>query len=416
MTEVPGPKARARVAFDESVTSPSLPRAYPIVPVRGSGVAVEDADGNVFLDFASGIAVTSTGHAHPEVVEAIQRQAAELIHFSASDFYLPIYSDTCAELARIAPISGPQARLPGQQRRRGRRGVDQAGAPRHRPAVPRRLPGRLPRPHLRRRLADRVQVQVPRRLRSAAAGRLPRAVRHGRGPALVRRGPVRRARARRTRSPRSIVEPIQGEGGYVVPEDGFLQGLRELCSRARDRPHRRRDPVGRRTDRDRCGQSSTWGVEPDILLTAKGIASGMPLSANGRARRADGSRGVPGRTARRTAATRSRCAAALATIRLLEDGLIANAAVARRAGDARTARARRRPRRLRDRRARARPDDRRRIRHGGARRSRSSGPASSAACWSWSAAGQRSDWRPRWSSTSTRSRRRCASSARRSPR
>src|SRR4051812_9797499 len=90
VTEIPGPKARERVTFDENVTSPSLPRAYPIVPIRGSGVTVEDADGNVFLDFAAGIAVTSTGHSHPKVVEAIQRQAAELIHFSASDFYLPI--------------------------------------------------------------------------------------------------------------------------------------------------------------------------------------------------------------------------------------------------------------------------------------------------------------------------------------
>ncbi len=170
------PKARARVAFDESMTSPSLPRAYPIVPVRGSGVAVEDADGNVFLDFASGIAVTSTGHAHPEVVEAIQHQAAELIHFSASDFYLPIYSDTVRRAGTHRADQRSQARLPGQQRRRGRRGVDQAGAPRHRPAVPGRVPGRLPRPHLRRRLADRFQVQVPRRLRSAASGRLPRAV------------------------------------------------------------------------------------------------------------------------------------------------------------------------------------------------------------------------------------------------
>jgi len=106
VTELPGPKARAHVAFDETWTSPSLPRAYPIVPVRGDGLTVEDIDGNLFLDFAAGIAVTSTGHSHPAVVAAIRQQAGELIHFSASDFYLPIYPQVCRELARIAPISG----------------------------------------------------------------------------------------------------------------------------------------------------------------------------------------------------------------------------------------------------------------------------------------------------------------------
>ena len=99
VTELPGPKARAHVAFDETWTSPSLPRAYPIVPVRGDGLTVEDIDGNLFLDFAAGIAVNSTGHSHPQVVAAIKEQAAELIHFSASDFYLPIYPEVCRELA-----------------------------------------------------------------------------------------------------------------------------------------------------------------------------------------------------------------------------------------------------------------------------------------------------------------------------
>jgi 4-aminobutyrate aminotransferase len=106
ITDIPGPKARAHVSFDEAWTSPSLPRAYPIVPVRGEGLTVEDIDGNLFLDFAAGIAVTSTGHAHPAVVQAIARQAAELIHFSASDFYLPIYAHLCERLAGLAPFEG----------------------------------------------------------------------------------------------------------------------------------------------------------------------------------------------------------------------------------------------------------------------------------------------------------------------
>jgi 4-aminobutyrate aminotransferase len=110
VTELPGPRARAHIEFDHAWTSPSLPRAYPIVPVRGLGCAVEDIDGNVFLDFAAGIAVNSTGHSHPDVVAAIQRQAAELQHFSASDFYLPIYADVCERLDQIAPFDGRPAR------------------------------------------------------------------------------------------------------------------------------------------------------------------------------------------------------------------------------------------------------------------------------------------------------------------
>jgi len=92
-TDLPGPRAREVLALDNAVTSPSLPRAYPFVPKRGRGCSVEDVDGNVFLDFNAGIAVNSTGHGHPKVVEAVQRQAAEILHYSASDFYLPIYSE-----------------------------------------------------------------------------------------------------------------------------------------------------------------------------------------------------------------------------------------------------------------------------------------------------------------------------------
>ena len=106
-TALPGPRASEVLARDAAVTSPSLPRAYPLVPKRGRGCSVEDVDGNVFLDFNAGIAVTSTGHGHPRVVEAVQRQAAEILHYSASDFYLPIYSEMCNALRDVAPMSGP---------------------------------------------------------------------------------------------------------------------------------------------------------------------------------------------------------------------------------------------------------------------------------------------------------------------
>ena len=106
-TELPGPRAREVLAADAAMTSPSLPRAYPMVPRRGHGAALEDADGNLFLDFNAGIAVNSTGHSHPRVVAAVREQAEDLLHYSASDFYLPIYSQMCAALAEVAPMSGP---------------------------------------------------------------------------------------------------------------------------------------------------------------------------------------------------------------------------------------------------------------------------------------------------------------------
>ncbi len=130
VTELPGPKAREVLERDERTTSPSLPRAYPFVPARGAGSVVEDVDGNVFLDVNAGIAVTSTGHCHPTVVEAIQRQAAELIHYSASDFYLPIYSELdgpararsrrCRARDRSSPTRAPRPSRRGSSSRDGR--------------------------------------------------------------------------------------------------------------------------------------------------------------------------------------------------------------------------------------------------------------------------------------------------------
>jgi 4-aminobutyrate aminotransferase len=105
-TTLPGPKAQAVLKRDAAVTSPSLPRVYPFVPNRASGSVVEDADGNLFLDFNAGIAVNSTGHCHPRVVEAVRSQAEQLLHYSASDFYLPIYSQMCEALTAVLPISG----------------------------------------------------------------------------------------------------------------------------------------------------------------------------------------------------------------------------------------------------------------------------------------------------------------------
>jgi 4-aminobutyrate aminotransferase len=105
VTELPGPRARALIARDEAVASPSLTRAYPLVAASGSGMVVTDVDGNTFLDFAAGIAVCSTGHGHPEVVQAIKDQADRLIHIAATDFYEPRYLEFMERLAAIAPFS-----------------------------------------------------------------------------------------------------------------------------------------------------------------------------------------------------------------------------------------------------------------------------------------------------------------------
>ena len=112
VTEIPGPRARAIVAADSSVTSPSLPRAYPFAPHRGAGAVVEDVDGNCFIDLNAAIAVCSTGHAHPAVVAAVKEQADRLLHYSASDFYLPIYAQLCARREAFSRTPGPKPLRP----------------------------------------------------------------------------------------------------------------------------------------------------------------------------------------------------------------------------------------------------------------------------------------------------------------
>jgi 4-aminobutyrate aminotransferase len=324
VTELPGPKARAHVAFDETWTSPSLPRAYPIVPVRGDGLTIEDIDGNLFLDFAAGIAVTSTGHAHPQVVAAIKEQAAELIHFSASDFYLPIYPEVCRELARIAPISGRLRVFLGNS---GTEVVETAIK------LARFATGR---PYLvaflgafHGRTYGSLSLTASKAKYHAGFGPLLPGVFHapfGRVEDLrwfdevlfERLVPANEVAA-------IIVEPIQGEGGYVVPEDGFLQGLRRICDT---------HGILLIADEIQSGAGRTgkmwavehWGVEPDILLAAKGIASGMTLGALiARAELLE--TWGPGAHGSTYGGNPVACAATLATIELLEGGLVENAAL-----------------------------------------------------------------------------------------
>jgi 4-aminobutyrate aminotransferase len=325
VTEIPGPRARAHVEYDETWTSRSLPRAYPLVPVRGDGLVVEDIDGNLFLDFAAGIAVNSTGHSHPAVVGAIKEQAAELIHFSAADWYLPIYAEVCERLAGITPIRGGRARTY----------LGNSGAEAVEAAI------KLSRHATGRQNIVAFLGAFHGRTYGAVSLTASKAKYHaGFGPLLpgVHHAPFGTAAGLRwfdevlfeklvpaNEVAAVIVEPIQGEGGYVVPEDGFLPGLRELCNR---------HGILLIADEIQTGAGRTgrmwavehWGVEPDILLTAKGIASGMPLGAM--VARADllehWAAGAHGST---YGGNPVACAAALATIDLLESGLIENARV-----------------------------------------------------------------------------------------
>ncbi len=322
VTELPGPKARAHVAFDETWTSPSLPRAYPIVPVRGEGLTVEDIDGNLFLDFAAGIAVTSTGHSHPQVVAAIKEQAAELIHFSASDFYLPIYPEVCRQLARLAPMSSrARVYLGNSGTEVVEASIKLARFATKRPYVVAFLGG------FHGRTYGSMSLTASKAKYHAGFGPLLPGIFHapyGRVEDLRwfdevlfhKLAPANEVAA-------IIVEPIQGEGGYIVPEDGFLQGLRRICDE---------HGILLIADEIQSGAGRTgamwavehWGVEPDILLTAKGIASGMPLGALiARAELLE--TWGPGAHGSTYGGNPVACAAALATIELLENGLIANA-------------------------------------------------------------------------------------------
>jgi 4-aminobutyrate aminotransferase len=318
VTEVPGPEALARIERDRKVTSPSLPRAYPLVPKRGAGSVVEDVDGNLFLDVNAGIAVTSTGHSHPEVVEAIRKQAEDLLHYSASDFYLPIYSDVCEELDRIAPFSKP-----------ARSFLTNSGTEAVEGAI------KLARFATGRQYVIAMLESFHGRSYGSVSLTASKAkYRTGFGPLLpgvhhTHFGDfehLEQVLFKRLVSPSEVaavvVEPILGEGGYVLPPDGWFPYLRELCDR---------HGILLVADEVQSGMGRTgkmwaiehFGVEPDIVLAGKGIASGMPLGAMiAREDLMTWELGAHGST---YGGNPVACAAALASLRLIEGGLMDNA-------------------------------------------------------------------------------------------
>jgi 4-aminobutyrate aminotransferase len=335
-TALPGPRAKALIERDRSVVSPSYTRAYPLVIERGSGAFVEDVDGNVFLDCAAGIAVNSTGHSHPAVVRAIADQAQKFLHMSGTDFYYEPQVRLAEEMAAIAPISGGVRTFFGNSgteaveacvklarfttgrqniiaflggfhgRTMGSLALTASKAVQRRGFGP-LLPGVYHAPY-----ADCYRCPLGLRPETCAAECLD-FIEDQLFAHLVTPDEVAAI----------VVEPIQGEGGYVVAPDQFLQRLRVLT---------RTHGILLVADEVQSGMGRSGkmfaveytGVEPDAMAIAKGIASGMPLGVA--VSRAGLMAWPPGAHASTFGGNPVSCAAALATIKLLRDRLVANAA------------------------------------------------------------------------------------------
>ncbi len=336
VTALPGPKAKQIVERDHNVVSPSYTRDYPLVAKTGRGAMVEDVDGNLFLDFAAGIAVVATGHCHPQVVAAIQKQAAELIHMSCTDFYYEGMVELAEKLASIAPgksakrvyfgNSGTEAVEAAMKLARYHTKRDKFIAfhgcfhGRTFGALSLTASKAVQRKHFGSLLAGVFHAPYPNTYRGANGNRPE----HASADSLAY---IENELFKRLCDPSDVaaifVEPIQGEGGYLAAPAEFLQGLERLC---------RKHGILLVADEVQSGMGRTgkwWavdhaGVEPDILCTAKGIASGMPLCAV--IAKAEVMDWKPGAHASTFGGNPVSIAASLATIDLLERDYIANAA------------------------------------------------------------------------------------------
>ena len=336
VTPPPGPKAQAIVARDAEWTSSCYIKEYPLVIARGEGAMVEDVDGNRYLDFMAGIAVSSTGYAHPKVVKAVQDQAARFMHICGSDFYFEGMAEICERLAKLAP---------GSEKKRVF--LSNSGTEAVEGAI------KLARHATRRTGIIAFKGAFHGRTIGALSLTSSKARQHsGFGPLLgdvhhVPFGNCYRCEYKlsypscelacvsaiendllsRHLDPRDVaaifVEPIQGEGGYIVPPRGWLTAVRELCDK-----HgillvfdEIQSGIGRTGKMFYCEHE---GVVPDILLAAKGLASGMPLGAIiAKESITTWENGSHGSTFGGNPVC---CAAALATLDLIEGGLMQNAA------------------------------------------------------------------------------------------
>jgi len=324
VTEVPGPKALAQVAADQAVVSGSLPRAYPFAPVRGFGMGVEDQDGNVFLDFCAGIAVNSTGHCHPRVVDAIVQQAQRLLHYSASDFYEQRYQELATALAATAPWSGPskvllqnsgteavEAAIKLARYMSGRQWiVGFVGGFHGRTLGALTLTNSKAKYHAHFGPLAPGFLHVP--FGSEGLDELEERI-------IARTIPGDEIAA-------FVVEPVQGEGGYVVPDKDFFPRLKQIADKY---------CIAIVVDEVQSGVGRTgkmwaiehFGIEPDIIATAKGLGSGMPIGAV--IAKEHWMRWKPGSHGSTFGGNPVAAAAAIATLEVIRDEKLMENAVAR---------------------------------------------------------------------------------------
>ena len=333
-TPLPGPRAQALLTRDRPVTTPSYPRDYPFVMARGRGVEAWDVDGNRFLDFMSGIGVCSTGHAHPQVVQAIKDAADDFLHIS-SDYWHERMTRLAEKINALDPLREPAQVLACQS---GTESVEGAlKLARYVTGRPRfiaflggfhgRSMGSLAFTSSKYTqqagffptMPGVTHVPYPNAYRPLLAGA-------DQGHAVIEyietvlfqsNVPAQEVAA-------ILVEPIQGEGGYLVPPDSFLPGLRQLCDR---------HGILLIFDEVQCGIGRTgkmfasqhWGVAPDIMTLAKGLGSGLPIGlvVARRTHMQKWKRGAHGNT---FGGNPLCCAAALATLELVENEYAANAA------------------------------------------------------------------------------------------
>ena len=331
-TPLPGPNGAEMLARDKRYVSPSYTPVYPLFVERGSGAVIQDVDGNLFLDFTAGIAVTNTGHCHPEVVAAIQDQAGKLLHMSGTDFYYRPQIDLAEKLAQVAPGPTPKKVF-----------FCNSGAEAIEGAL------KLARWHTERnrvvaffgafhgRTYGAMSLSGSKLVHRRGFSPLVPDIHHVNFPRACPEGGTCAGKCRliaeiedtifkRTCPPEEVaaifVEPIQGEGGYHPISHGCLSALRELCDK---------HGILLVVDEVQSGMGRTgkmfavehYGVEPDIVCSAKGIASGMPLGAI--IAKADVMDWPPGSHASTFGGNPVSCRAALATIDLLEREYMANA-------------------------------------------------------------------------------------------
>jgi 4-aminobutyrate aminotransferase len=333
-TELPGPKAKALLARDAKVVSPSYPRDYPFVMERGEGAEVWDVDGNRFIDFAAGIAVTSTGHAHPKVVQAIKEAADKFIHIS-SDYYHELQVGLGEKINSVAPMKEPVMTFFANS---GTESVEGALKLARYVTGRQRFIGFLGGFHGRTMgslaftsskytqqegffpaMPGVIHVPYPNNYRPIFKG-------EDQGEAVI--DYIEKVLFPSILPAKEVagilIEPIQGEGGYIVPPDSFFPHLRQLCDRY---------GILLIADEVQSGIGRTgkmfaiehWGVEPDIISSAKGLGSGMPIGAV-IARRSLMEQWAAGAHGNTYGGNPLCCAAAIATLELVEQQYMANAA------------------------------------------------------------------------------------------